>query len=313
MNTHSKKFYLIGVLLALTGTLLFSAKSIVIKKVYQYGIDADSLMVIRMAMAVPFYLIIYLLNKPRGNIISVREFFTVGAIGVLGYYVASYLDLTGLQYITASFERMILYLFPSFVLIISVVFLHHKLTLSEVLAFVLSYLGILAIYAQDFQTGGHDVTFGMILILGSALAFSVFVVLSGHYIAKVGSVQFTSVSMLGAGVAVFFHYLINTPVDLGGYDNQVYGLIFVLALFCTVLPSYLINMGVKRLGAPRVAILGTISPVFTVIMAYAFLNEVSTLLHMAGFSLVILGIAIITLAKQNPTVQRKPVLEKARG
>jgi drug/metabolite transporter (DMT)-like permease len=290
--------------LVLAGTVFFSAKSIFIKKAYEYGMGPDSVMVLRMAMAAPFYALIYwMVAKPKQNVASINDFLIISGVGVLGYYLASYLDLSGLVYITASFERMILYLFPSFVLIISVVFFKHKLTLSEVVAFLLSYLGIVVIYAQDLQTNGHEVTYGMLLVLGSALAFSVFVVLSGKYIAKCGSVQFTSISMLGASVAVFLHYVINTKTSLAGYETPAYGLVFILALFCTVLPSYLINMGIKRIGAPRAAIVGTISPVFTVVMAYVFLNEVSTLMHMLGFALVLMGIAIITVAKHMQKAQ----------
>ena len=305
-EAHSQNYYLVGVILVLIGTLFFSAKSIFIKKVYEYGMDTDSLMVLRMAMAAPFYLFVYLLGvRPLRNRIAKPDIVTICAIGVLGYYVASYLDLSGLMYITASFERMILYLFPSFVLIISVFFFKHKLTLTEVSAFVLSYLGIMVIYVQDFQSYGHETANGMLLVLGSALAFSVFVVLSGKYIAKVGATQFTSISMLGASVAVFLHYLFNVKSNLGMYENQAYGLVFILALFCTVLPSYLINMGIKRIGAPRAAIVGTISPVFTVVMAYVFLNEVSTTMHIAGFVLVIMGIALITLSKHVRILQPK--------
>lgn len=298
IENNIKNFYLTGVMLVLAGTVFFSAKSIFIKKAYEYGMDPDSVMVLRMAMAVPFYALIYfLMAKPKQNAMSMNDFLIICAVGMVGYYLASYLDLSGLMYITASFERMILYLFPSFVLVISVIFFNHKLTLSEVVAFLLSYLGIVVIYAQDLHSNGHEVTYGMLLVLGSALAFSVFVVLSGKYIAKCGSVQFTSISMLGASVAVFLHYMFNTNTSMAGYQMSAYGLVFILALFCTVLPSYLINMGVKRIGAPRAAIVGTISPVFTVVMAYVFLSEVSTPMHMLGFALVLLGIAIITVAK----------------
>jgi drug/metabolite transporter (DMT)-like permease len=305
-EVHSQNNYLVGVILVLIGTLFFSAKSIFIKKAYEYGMDPNSLMVLRMAMAAPFYLLVYLLGvRPHQHKIVKMDIVIVCAIGVLGYYVASYLDLSGLMFISASFERMILYLFPSFVLIISVIFFKHKLTLAEVLAFILSYLGIMVIYAQDFQSYGHEATYGMLLVLGSAMAFSVFVVLSGKYIVKVGAMQFTSISMLGASVAVFLHYLFNVESSLMTYESHAYSLVFILALFCTVLPSYLINMGIKRVGAPRAAIVGTISPVFTVLMAYVFLNEVSTTMHIAGFVLVIMGIALITLSKHVRILQPK--------
>jgi len=313
MNSAAQKYYLTGVLLVFSGTLFFSAKSILIKKIYQFGVDPHSLMVLRMTMAIPLYVLILALNKSRGDPISLKDFLMVGMIGVVGYYVASYLDLMGLVYITASFERMILYLFPCFVLILSVIFLNHKPTLVEVFAFGLSYLGIMLIYIQDFHIGGRNVTIGMLLVAGSALAFSVFVVLSGKYIAKVGAVRFTSISMMGAGIAVFLHFMIHNTTGITAYHRHVYVLIFVLAVFCTVLPSYLVNMGVKRIGAPRAAIIGTVSPVFTIAMAYVFLNEVITATHMAGFALVISGIAVITMAKHLGPVRRSGTVEKATG
>ena len=313
MNSAAQKYYLSGVLLVFTGTLFFSAKSIFIKKIYQYGVDPHSLMVLRMVMAMPFYALVFALNRRRGTAMSLTDFLMVGMIGVIGYYIASYLDLMGLVYITASFERMILYLFPCFVLILSVMFFKHKLTLAEVFAFGLSYLGVMLIYVQDVHTGGHEVTYGMLLVAGSALAFSVFVVLSGKYIVKVGALRFTSISMSGASIAILLHYLLDPTVGLTTYDRHTYGLIFVLALFCTVLPSYLVNMGVKRIGAPRAAIIGTVSPVLTIAMAYVFLHEVSTLIHIAGFTLVILGIAVITLAKHMEPIKQTVEAEKATG
>lgn len=313
MKFTAQKYYLSGVLLVFTGTLFFSAKSIFIKKIYQHGVDPLSLMVLRMAMAIPLYALVFAFNKSRGDAMTLRDFLVVGGIGVIGYYMASYLDLTGLVYITASFERMILYLFPCFVLILSVVFYGHKLKLAEVVAFGLSYLGIMLIYYQDLQAGGQNITVGMLLVAGSALAFSIFVVLSGKYIAKVGAVRFTSVSMIGAGVAVLLHFLFTKTTGITNYDMHVYGLVFVLAVFCTVLPSYLVNMGVKRIGAPRAAIIGTVSPVFTIILAKLFLNEVSTLVHVVGFSLVIMGIAVITLAKHIEPAKSSPEGEKAKA
>ena len=305
IEVNSQNNYLVGVMLVLIGTIFFSAKSIFIKKVYEYGVDPDSLMVLRMAIAAPIYLAIYLLTvASTSNKVSKVDFVIISAIGVLGYYVASYLDLMGLVFISASFERMILYVFPSFVLIISVIFFNHKLRLAEVLAFVLSYSGIMVIYAQDLQSYGHETTYGLLLVLGSALAFSVFVVLSGKYIPKAGAVQFTSVCMLGATMAVLLHYCFNTNSNLGSFDSHTYGLAFILAIFCTVLPSYLINMGIKRVGAPRAAIISTVSPVFTVAMAYVFLNEVSGFEHIMGFALVIIGIAIISASKQKSTVEK---------
>ena len=300
MFADLSKQYFIGVMLALLGTLFFSTKSIFIKKVYQYGVDPVTLMFLRMLMALPFYFLIYLLNKSRMPSLSIKDFGLICITGLLGYYLASYLDLNGLLYISASFERMILYLFPSFVLVISIVFLKHKINITEIIAFVVCYFGISVIYLQDFGAGGNDVTYGMVLVLGSALAFSIFVVLSGQLIGKVGSVQFTSLSMMSASVAVFVHYFFNTQIDFSNVQREVYYLTFVLAVFCTVLPSYLINMSVKLLGATKVAIMGTISPVFTIALAYFFLQEVSTLMHMFGFALVLLGISIITLAKRKP-------------
>jgi drug/metabolite transporter (DMT)-like permease len=145
------------------------------------------------------------------------------------------------------------------------------------------------------------------------LAFSVFVVLSGKYIVKVGAVRFTSISMLGASLAVSLHFLIDNTKMTMAYDKDVYGLIFVLALFCTVLPSFLVNMGIKRIGAPRAAIIGTVSPVFTIMMAHVFLREVSTMAHIAGFALVMLGVAVITLAKNREPVKQDAKVAKAPG
>jgi len=296
----NQKHIIIGTMLALSGTLLFSTKSIFIKQAYAFSIDPVSLMFLRMAMSIPFYLIIYLFYSGTAIKMNLKEFFLVCITGCIGYYIASYLDLTGLLYISASFERVILYTFPTIVLLLSVVFFKHRINRHEIAALAFSYAGLMIIYFQDFSTQGNLVTQGALLVFASAFAFAIFVVASGQLIARVGAIRFTSFSMLSASVAIAFHYTFSsTQRETGLYDfpSEIYILAFILALFCTVLPSYLINMGIQRIGAAQSAIISTISPVFTIILAIIFLNETSTLFHLVGFTFVIGGIGILTFAK----------------
>ncbi|WP_455205750.1 DMT family transporter [Kaarinaea lacus] len=298
MNVNIQGNYTAGVVLALGGTLFFSTKAIFIKKAYQYGIDSVTLLFLRMSMALPFYVLVYMLNKKSEKALSLREIVLVCLTGCVGYYLASYLDLTGLLYISASFERMILYLFPTFVLLISVVLFKHKIKVNEIVAFAVCYLGILVIYSQELSAAGNAATVGVLLVFGSAIAFSIFVVASGQLVVRVGSQRFTSLSMIAAALATCVHFSFDGNASAYGYENEVYGLAFILAIFCTVLPSYLINMGIKRIGAANSAIIGTISPVFTIVLAYVFLQETSSMIHILGFILVISGIAMITIRKK---------------
>jgi len=292
--------FITGMVLALSGTLLFSTKSIFIKQAYDLGIDPVSLLFLRMSMSLPFYLIIYFFYQSTAKPITTKEFGLVSITGCIGYYLASYLDLTGLLYISASFERIILYTFPTIVLLLSAVFFKHKINRFEIFALIVSYAGLLVIYFQDFSTQGSLATKGALLIFACAIAFAIFIVASGQLIAKIGAIRFTSLSMVSASTAIALHYLASSSgleTTLFDFNTKVYYLTFILALFCTVLPSYLINMGIQRIGATRSAIIGTVSPIFTIIFATIFLNETITLPHITGFIFVIGGIAILTFRK----------------
>lgn len=291
--------YATAVVLTIAGIVFFSMKSIFIKIAYTYGSEPVSLMFLRMLMALPFYIGIYLYNRKSMHSMSSFEFIATVSTGIIGYYVASILDLQGLVYINASLERMILYLFPSFVLIFSVVFFAHQLKVREVLAFILSYSGILLIYQQDASIGGGVVTQGAMLVLGSAVAFAIFVLASGYLIKRVGAVQFTSISMLGASMAIGIHFGMDSQVTISGFPKEVYLYAFLLAVLCTVLPSYLINYGVKTIGAAQVAIMSTISPLITIGFASIFLQESYSVFHTYGFLLAIIGIGLITIKRSS--------------
>lgn len=289
--------YAVAVVFTFTGIVFFSTKSIFIKKAYAHGVDPVSLMFLRMLIAAPVYMAIQVLNRASMQPMSKYDLALTLLTGVVGYYIASILDLHGLVYISASLERMILYLFPSFVLIISVLFFKHKLSMVEIAAFVFSYLGILVLYIQDFAIGGPLITLGSAFVLASAVAFAVFVVASGRLIARVGAVQFTSVSMLGASTAIAIHYGVDSHSGIYQFQAEVYYYAVLLALICTVLPSYLINMGIKSIGAPKAALLSTCSPLITVVLAYVFLSEAFGEYHVYGFILVIVGMSMITLKR----------------
>jgi len=303
LQLTKQKYQLTGIALVLCGTLLFSTKSIFIKQAYALGIDPVSLMFLRMSMSVPFYIIIYWYYRGTAIPMSIKELCLVCTTGCIGYYLASYLDLTGLLYISASFERVILYLFPTIVLFLSVIFFKHKIKRFELLALALSYIGLMVIYFQDVSTQGDQVTLGAVLVFASAIAFAIFVIASGQLITRVGAIRFTSLSMISASIAITVHYAISSSqqkIGLYAFQTDVYFLAFILALFCTVLPSYLINFGIQRIGAAHSAIISTISPVFTIILAAIFLNETSTFIHVIGFAFVIGGIGILTFAKISP-------------
>lgn len=291
--------YIIAILLTVIGTVLFSAKAIVIKYAYSYQVDTVTLMTLRMGMAVPIYIavIIYVEWFHAVERISLRQLSMIMVIGTFGYYLASLLDLQGLHYISANLERMVLYLYPTFVLLISALIYKQAISRTEMLAMLLAYSGIALILLQDVQLDGNDVLIGSGLVLLSALVFAIFVISSDRHIKHVGSLRFTGYAMTAAGIAIFLHYLINGEQPVMALRQEVYWMGFVLAIFSTVIPTFFMAGGIRVLGARKTAMLGVVGPVSTAILASIFLGEILTKWHIIGIILVLSAMVFIAVTK----------------
>jgi drug/metabolite transporter (DMT)-like permease len=284
-----------GLLLAVAGTALFSIKSIFIKLAYQEGVDTTTLLSLRMLIALPFYLLIliWLLRKLETKKPLPKEFFAIFGLGFIGYYLSSYLDLEGLNYISAQLERLTLYTYPIMTALLSWFFLREVITKRLVLALVLSYSGVLLLYFHESMLTGINASIGVLLVAAAALSMSFYLVLSKKRISKFGSSLFTSIVMLSSTVFVLIHFLFTNEIQDLSINNTAWVYVFMLAIFSTVLPSFMINEAIARIGAAKTTIVGTVGPIFTVILAVFLLGKPFGWIHLAGVLLVIFGVSLL--------------------
>lgn len=289
----------IGIGLMLFGAVLFSCKAIVIKLAYQYDVSSISLLGLRMAFALPFFLLIGSLRRERTAThgpLSGRDFAIIVILGILGFYLASYTDFLGLQYLSAGMERLILFVYPTIVLVLQRLVFGTPIKPVQWGATVICYLGIgLAFSGSDF-TVGNQFSLGAALVFSSALTYSFFVIGSGHFAQKLGSIRFTSLALVAASIAVLTHVYVSGNT-LFGFPAGLYAYGLVLAIFCTVIPTYLVTEGIRRIGAGDAAILGATGPVTTIVLEYLILGEHLNLVQAVGAGLVIVGVVLIGRSK----------------
>ena len=308
--TKDSTYIIGGVLMGVVGSVLFSTKAIFVKLTYGvYPVDPIALLALRMLFSLPFFLISAALSSNRKENIrfTSKQWALVAVLGLLGYYVSSFLDFVGLQYVTAGIERLILFTYPTFVLIISALFLKKPATPAQWIAIILAYGGLLIAYGAEVQLQPtSDFYLGCLLILVCALTFAIYIAGSGVLIPSVGALKFNSYAMSFAGVAVVIHFLLVSDQSLLGLPAIVYIYAVAMAIIGTVLPSYLVSLGIKRLGSNTTSIIASIGPVSTIIQAHYLLDETFSLVQGIGTALIIAGIMVISW-KRVPKVQ--PITE----
>ncbi|CAD5263150.1 MULTISPECIES: DMT family transporter [unclassified Imperialibacter] len=297
--TGKEKWAALG--LAALGSTMFSAKAVFIKLAYQFDISSIDLMSLRMLMALPFYAgILWWTNrKKEPMVINRKDVWRIVLYGIMGYYIASYFDFWGLEYVSASMERLILFIYPTLVVILSAIFTKKKVTKWEVLAIGITYSGMLLAFFDKIKIGGvHETLIGGSLIFVSALTYAIYLIGSGRLIPKFGTVRFTSLSMIVACIAVIFHNLIaNGQLALLDFPWQIYTLALMIALISTVIPSFLISEAIKRIGSSEVAITGNIGPISTIILSMIFLHEIIGFWQWAGTAIVLFGVSLLSRKK----------------
>ncbi|MGR5175495.1 DMT family transporter [Vibrio parahaemolyticus] len=279
--------YVQGLAFALAGTALFSIKPVLVKIAYQYGGDATSIMALRAFTSLPFYVVILvLLYRDEAKRTQIKSYGWQGAlVGVLGYYFASYLDIAALAHISAQLERLLIFLFPSIVVLFSWLFLGQRPTDSVAKAVVIGYAGIGLIMMHDLVSFGSDIWLGSLLAVASATVFAAYLMLSKTLIVKLGSDTFTSIGMGSAGVAILIHLGLS-GVSVTEWSEELVGIGVLLGLFCTVLPSYLIAAGMARLSPTELSLTSNIGPGITAVMAVMILGEAFSFYHAMGLLLV---------------------------
>lgn len=279
--------------------MLFSAKAVVAKLTYQYGVDALTVIGFRMLLSLPFFLLISLwqMHKVRqGKIpaLSKRQVLELILLGFIGYYLASLLDFIGLQYITAGLERLILFLSPTFVLLLSLVFLKKEIFPRQWLALALSYLGVALVFVQDLSFSGDNVLLGSLCVLGSAVSYAIYLIRSGELVKKIGATRLVAYAMSISAVYTLAHFLFVQGWDGLIQPMPVYGLSVLHAVFHTVLPTFMIMWAVERIGAPLSAQLGLLGPVSVLFLASWFLGESITLVQLIGTAFVLAGAMVLS-------------------
>ncbi|WP_430461406.1 DMT family transporter [Thalassolituus sp. LLYu03] len=282
-----------GLTLALSAAFLFSTKPILIKWLYELGMSSLPLMWLRMMMAMPVYLVVgwiawrKLADKP-----ALPQMLQAAGIGLLGYWLASFLDLKGLEYVSAQLERLTLYAYPTLVVLLGAAFFGQPFGKQQSIALLLTYGGLLLVFGHDFTLSREqgDVTTGTLLILASALSFALYILFSKKAIAQMGSLLFTSVAMGAAGLATAVHYGLAEGIELPPMNSARWSGTIALTLFATVLPSFMVSEAIRRIGPAKAAVSGTIGPVMTTVMAVVLLGEPFGWLTAIGMALVMLGV-----------------------
>ncbi len=304
-SSPAQRGALIGIACALSGSMAFSLKPVLVKAAYQYGVDTTVLLTLRMLFAAPlFALMAWWAGRPEVALTR-REILGIVALGFLGYYLGSFLDLAGLQYISAGFGRLILYLYPTLVLLLSAVFLKQPLQRQQLLSLGLSYAGIALVFGAEARLGDRlDLAaLGALLVFCSAVTYAVYLVAGSRLVHKFGSMRFTAYASLIATGFVLAHFLALRPPQALRVAHEVYGIVAVLAVFATVLPLWLMAEGLKRIGANQLSLVGCVGPLATMAFAWAFLDEAVTPVQLAGAVLVLGGVLIISL---KPQAARQP-------
>jgi len=298
--------YICGVL----GAIFFAMKAVFIKLAYQAGdgltengLDPITLITLRMGFALPVYVIILIwVLRMRATVESQsfkwRFWIQATALGTLCYYLCAFLDFTGLRYITAQLERMLLFTYPIFVMILGAMFFGRKISFWGIAAIVFAYAGIGVIFIGGDIASGKNVVLGSALVLGAAFLFAIFQLLAVNVIKQIGSEVFTCVAMISASFIVGVHFLSVNGGDVSpllGLPRRIYVLGVLLAVVSTLIPSFLVNIALGRIGAQPVAILGMFGPIATILAAIILLGEPFGFIDGLGTLLVIFGIGLYTI------------------
>ena len=274
--------------------MLFSTKAVVAKLLYRYQIDAVTLIAFRMLFSLPVFAVVALWQMRKGPALSASDRWRLVGMGLLGYYLSSFLDFLGLQYISVGLERLILFLTPTFVLIISTLYLKQHISRRQWLALAVSYAGIVLVFVHDLRSGGADAVLGSLLVLGSAASYALYLLASGEMVKRVGSLRLVAYAMCVSSAACIGQFFVLRPATLLVQPLPVYGLSLVNGIFCTVLPVFMTMIAVQRIGAGVASQAGMIGPVSTLFLGALVLGEAITPVQLGGTALVLSGIYLLS-------------------
>lgn len=293
LNDDSRSHRLQGLALAGAGAIAFSGKAIIVKLSYRYGVDAVQVITYRMLFALPLFLALSWWAGRGKPALGRHDWLVLTGLGVTGYYLASYLDFAGLQYISASLERLILYLNPTFVLIMGVLFFGQSVTRRQWAALVLSYAGIAVVFGHDASISGNNTLLGAALVFGSAMSYATYLLFSGQAVKRLGALRITGIATGIACVLCILHFFVVRPVSALVVPPEVIGLALLNATLCTFLPVLFVMLAVEGVGPGITAQTGAIGPLSTIFLGLLLLDEPFTPWIAAGTALVLSGIWLL--------------------
>jgi drug/metabolite transporter (DMT)-like permease len=295
---HSHRPTLSGLLLATAGAIAFSGKAIIVKLSYLHGVDAVTVIMFRMLFALPFFIAMGLWAErqaiARENPLTRRDVIDIVGLGFVGYYLSSYLDFLGLQYITASLERLILYLNPTLVVLLGWAVYKKPIQPIRMLAMAISYSGVMLVFSHELSLAGPNVALGSTLVLGSAVSYAVYLLYSGQLVQRIGSLRLVGWATSVACVCCIAQFVVLRPLSAAVVPVEVLWLGVLNAVACTVAPVLMVMMAIERIGAALTAQTGMIGPMSTIALGVLLLDEPLNIWIGVGTLLVVSGVFIVS-------------------
>lgn len=290
-----------GIALAVAGSIAFSGKAIIVKLAYRHGVDPVTLIMYRMAFALPLFMALAWWAGRGQPALTARDWRVVAGLGFTGYYLASFLDFVGLQYVTAAFERLVLYLNPTIVLLLSMLLFKARVSARQLVALGVSYSGVLLVFGHEASLGGPDAVLGAVFVLGSAISYAVYLCYSGAEVRRLGAMRLTGLASSVACLLCIAQFLLLRPLSAMAVAPEVLWLSVLNATVCTVAPTLMVMMAIERIGATLTAQAGMVGPLSTILLGVWLLGEPFTAWVLAGTLLVLGGIWLLARARPAPT------------
>jgi drug/metabolite transporter (DMT)-like permease len=287
----------IGIAMAVAGVVCFSLRPILIKLAYGYVVDPVTLLALRMIFALPFFLAAatWVGRDATRDRLTRRDVWAIVFLGFIGYYFASFVDFLGLQYVSAGLGRLILFLYPTLVVVLSIIFLHKRPSIREIVALGITYSGVALVMSTLLGGGSANLALGAALCFASATGYAVYLVAGSQVVQRVGSIRFTAYAMTVASIFCIAQFFLLRPLAALALPPPVYGIAVAMAIFSTVLPVFITSEALRRIGANQVALIGALGPVTTIFFGWLGLDETMTPVQLAGGALVLGGVMLVTL------------------
>ena len=292
--TQHHKHLASGLLIAALGAIAFSGKAIIVKLAYRYGVDAVTLIMYRMLFALPVFLAMAWWASRGQPALSRKDWLGVLWLGTTGYYLASFLDFAGLAYVSASLERLVLYLNPTLVVLLGWLLYQRHISRGQVAGMAISYAGVLVVFGHEVNLQGGDAAWGTLLVFLSAVSYAIYLSYSGEMVQKLGSLRLVGLATSVACVLCIGQFVLLRPLSAAQVAPEVLGLSVLNATLCTVVPVLLVMMAIERVGAGLTAQVGMVGPISTILMGVWILGEPFTGWILAGTVLVMAGIYLFS-------------------